>query len=104
MSSQLTTILLTLRLDMPILYAHQPFNINIVLIKLQIVPGNDNAVAIELISTHIHRQLKDRSMQFRKQMASTPIDDRLSFLAETANPSLILLPQTRQLKVESSSF
>jgi uridine kinase len=72
--------------------------------RLQIVPGNDNAVAIELISTHIRRQLEDRSNHFRKQMASTPVDDRLSFLdGETASSNLILLPQTPQLKVEPSN-
>ncbi|KIM80473.1 hypothetical protein PILCRDRAFT_9652 [Piloderma croceum F 1598] len=64
-----------------------------------IVPGNDNAVAIELISTHIHRQLEDRSIHFRKQMASTPMEEHLSFIdGETTIPNLILLPQTPQLK------
>jgi hypothetical protein len=37
-------------------------------------------------------------------MASTPMDDRLSFLGETANPNFILLPQTPQLKVGISNF
>jgi uridine kinase len=35
----------------------------------KIVPGKDNAVAIELISTHVHRQLKERSNRFRQKMA-----------------------------------
>lgn len=64
---------------------------------LQVVPGSDNAVAIELISTHIRRQLNERAGQFRKQMAH---NERLTFIGEENNhPNLILLPQTPQLKV-----
>ncbi|THH20741.1 hypothetical protein EW146_g696 [Bondarzewia mesenterica] len=33
-----------------------------------IVPGKDNSVAIELISTHIRRQLEKRSRHFRRKM------------------------------------
>jgi len=36
-----------------------------------IVPGKDNAVAIELISTHIQRQLERRSRHFRRKMAES---------------------------------
>ncbi|KAH9002911.1 armadillo/beta-catenin/plakoglobin [Lactarius hatsudake] len=36
-----------------------------------IVPGQDNAVAIELISTHIRRQLEQRSRHFRRKMAES---------------------------------
>lgn len=36
-----------------------------------IVPGKDNAVAIELISTHIRRQLEQRSRHFRRKMADS---------------------------------
>ncbi|KAH9068344.1 armadillo/beta-catenin/plakoglobin [Lactarius deliciosus] len=36
-----------------------------------IVPGQDNAVAIELISTHIRRQLEQRSRHFRRKMADS---------------------------------
>ncbi|KAI0264485.1 armadillo/beta-catenin/plakoglobin [Gloeopeniophorella convolvens] len=35
-----------------------------------IVPGNNNGVAIELISTHIRRQLDQRSRHFRRKMAA----------------------------------
>lgn len=67
---------------------------------LQIVPGSDNAVAIELLSTHIRRQLNERAGQFRKQMASTPVDERISIIVgDNENPNLVLLPQTPQLKV-----
>lgn len=36
-----------------------------------IVPGHDNTVAIELISTHIRRQLDQRSRHFRRKMAAS---------------------------------
>ncbi|VDC04789.1 unnamed protein product [Peniophora sp. CBMAI 1063] len=36
-----------------------------------IVPGHDNSVAIELISTHIRRQLDSRSRKFRRKMAAS---------------------------------
>jgi uridine kinase len=106
MSNLLTIISWVPRPDTPILYSHHSLLFSLFLLTwLQIVPGSDNAVAIELISTHIRRQLKDRSNHFRKQMASSPMDDRLSFVGgETAIPNLILLPQTHQLKVETSHF
>lgn len=68
--------------------------------SLQIVPGSDNSVAIELISTHIRRQLNDRAQQFRQEMAHTPAIERLSFFEDDSDiPGVILLPQTPQLKV-----
>jgi hypothetical protein len=74
-------------------------------VVLQIVPGNDNSVAIELISTHVRRQLKERSNRFRQRLAVPPICDRLS------NPKggfgslrLTVLPQTPQLKVGETTF
>ncbi|KAI0303809.1 armadillo/beta-catenin/plakoglobin [Multifurca ochricompacta] len=36
-----------------------------------IVPGKNNAVAIELISTHIRRQLQQRSRHFRQKIAAS---------------------------------
>ncbi len=36
---------------------------------IQIVPGSNNGVAIELITTHIRRQLQERSNRFRPKMA-----------------------------------
>ncbi|KAI0033078.1 armadillo/beta-catenin/plakoglobin [Vararia minispora EC-137] len=36
-----------------------------------IVPGHDNKVAIELITTHIRRQLDQRSRQFRRKIAAS---------------------------------
>lgn len=35
---------------------------------VQIVPGSENAVAIDLISTHIRRQLKDRCVHLRPKI------------------------------------
>ncbi|THH33197.1 hypothetical protein EUX98_g984 [Antrodiella citrinella] len=73
-----------------------------------IVPGSDNAVAIELIATHIRRQLKDRSTRFRQQMADAGPRQSLSVTPSgSSTPSsddgevcnhLIVLPQTPQLK------
>ncbi|KAF8638288.1 hypothetical protein AX17_002308 [Amanita inopinata Kibby_2008] len=68
-----------------------------------IVPGHNNAVAIELICTHIRRQLQERSNQFRQKMAiphlylpsrsgSPTIEYRLEDL------NLTVLPQTPQVQ------
>jgi uridine kinase len=68
------------------------------------VPGNDNAVAIELICTHIQRQLKDRSRHFRRKMAES-LSLKSSISREPLRePSveelgLTVLEQTPQLKV-----
>lgn len=35
----------------------------------QIVPGADNGVAIDLITTHIHKKLQDRARQIRPKIA-----------------------------------
>ncbi|KAI9512057.1 armadillo/beta-catenin/plakoglobin [Russula earlei] len=65
-----------------------------------IVPGKDNAVAIELISTHIQRQLERRSRHFRQKMAAS-----LSLMPSLSRgpPStdelgVTVLEQTPQLK------
>lgn len=68
----------------------------------QIVPGQDNSVAIELISTHIRRQLKERTHHFRKKMAaklqpSISRGPRKQLSDEELG--LIVLDQTHQLKV-----
>lgn len=71
-------------------------------VVLQIVPGHNNDVAIELISTHIRRKLQERSNQFRQKMA---IPHRLS-PSGSPHPDvgaeelgLTILPATNQLKV-----
>lgn len=64
-----------------------------------VVPGANNSVAIDLISTHIRRQMTERARHFRKHMASRPIDCCLSTLdGNPLSKNLIVLPQTPQLK------
>ncbi|TFY83281.1 hypothetical protein EWM64_g719 [Hericium alpestre] len=66
-----------------------------------IVPGKDNSVAIELISTHIRRQLEKRTRHFRRKLAAN-LTRSLSRgpprPATNEELGLILLDQTRQLK------
>jgi len=70
----------------------------------QIVPGKNNTVAIELICTHIGRQLERRSRHFRQEMVgSLSLEPSLS-RAPAREPSieglgLTVLEQTPQLKV-----
>ncbi|EIN04896.1 armadillo/beta-catenin/plakoglobin [Punctularia strigosozonata HHB-11173 SS5] len=66
-----------------------------------IVPGSDNEVAIDLISTHIRRQLADRARSFRPHMVPSP--SSASFASSPNNaledkPNFILMKQTPQLK------
>ncbi|TFK75223.1 armadillo/beta-catenin/plakoglobin [Pluteus cervinus] len=65
-----------------------------------IVPGSNNAVAIELICTHIRRQLADRASRFRQKIA---IPHRYLLGTETCDVrvedlNLTVLPQTRQVQ------
>jgi uracil phosphoribosyltransferase len=69
------------------------------LFLFQIVPGAENAVAIELISTHIRRQLKERSNHFREKMATPRISGKQLGLTNIDDLHLTILPQTPQLKV-----
>ena len=68
----------------------------------QIVPGADNTVAIELITTHIHRKLGDRSRPLTQSLARygpkdlSPVDVRDQYFS-----SLTILPETPQLQVLS---
>ncbi|KAH9838433.1 armadillo/beta-catenin/plakoglobin [Rhodofomes roseus] len=66
-----------------------------------IVPGSDNAVAIDIISTHIRRQLDERATQLRQRLAGTGPRDLVAhgspdLASQTLN--LTLLPQTPQVK------
>ena len=71
---------------------------------LQIVPGSNNEVAIELICTHIRQQLQERSNCMRQRMA---IPHRyLRSKSGTSSPesrledlNLAVLPKTPQLEV-----
>ena len=66
----------------------------------QVVPGSDNSVAIELLSTHIRRQMNERARHFRKNITYRPVDECLDSGNGTHGDStLVLLPQTPQLKV-----
>lgn len=68
----------------------------------EIVPGSDNEVAIDLISTHIRRQLTDRARSFRPQMVPRPSHTLHSIHVLEENPNFIIIPQTSQLKVLSA--
>lgn len=67
----------------------------------QIVPGANNAVAIELISTHIRRQLAERAREFRPRTAHLePAPSAGLPPPQIENhKNLFVLPQTPQLKV-----
>ncbi|KAF8269548.1 uridine kinase family-domain-containing protein [Lactarius quietus] len=72
-----------------------------------IVPGKDNAVAIELISTHIRRQLEQRSRHFRRKMAETlkrSMSKGPSKELTIEDLGLTVLDQTPQLKVAPISI
>ncbi|KAI0775302.1 armadillo/beta-catenin/plakoglobin [Trametes elegans] len=65
-----------------------------------IVPGSDNTVAIELISTHIRRKIEDRSKYLRGQLVKiAPQVTSSTGIPETQQfPNVTVLPQTRQLR------
>lgn len=64
-----------------------------------VVPGSNNSVAIELISTHIRRQMNERARHFRKNMAVRSVDECLKLAnGNSEGSSFIVLPQTPQLK------
>lgn len=67
-----------------------------------IVPGSKNAVAIDLITTHIRKKLAERSNQFRAKMANSDslvhVIDSPTTSTMDPSSSLIVLPQTPQLK------
>ena len=66
---------------------------------LQVVPGSNNSVAIDLISTHVRRQMNERARHFRKNMACTSIVKCPKSSNNHKDLNLIVLPQTPQLKV-----
>lgn len=64
-----------------------------------IVPGSNNAVAIELITTHIRSQMNERARHFRRNISYRSVDKCLN--SPSGNPedsSLTLLLQTPQLQ------
>ena len=64
------------------------------------MPGHDNGVAIDLIATHIRRQLKERATRFRPQMASASKTNSPVFPLPTAFEKLIVAKETAQMKVD----
>ncbi|KIJ66860.1 hypothetical protein HYDPIDRAFT_26280 [Hydnomerulius pinastri MD-312] len=64
-----------------------------------VVPGSNNSVAIELISTHIRRQMNERARHFRKNMPIRSVDECLkSANGAQQGSNLIVLPPTPQLQ------
>ncbi|KAF7771557.1 hypothetical protein Agabi119p4_5868 [Agaricus bisporus var. burnettii] len=68
-----------------------------------IVPGYNNSVAIELICTHVRRQLQERSNQFREKIAIPRPGIKSKFEYTTPSPTpeeldLTVLPNTSQLQ------
>ncbi|KAF9445468.1 armadillo/beta-catenin/plakoglobin [Macrolepiota fuliginosa MF-IS2] len=68
-----------------------------------IVPGSNNAVAIELICTHIRRQLQERSNQFRERIAIPHQYIKSNSGSSTPPPTLedlnlTVLPNTPQVQ------
>jgi len=71
-------------------------------LPLQIVPGSNNAVAIELISTHVRRELTHRAQEFRGKITSEikrnpSLNPSQITVGQLSN--LYIIPQTPQLKV-----
>ncbi|KAG6851100.1 hypothetical protein H0H93_000980 [Arthromyces matolae] len=64
-----------------------------------IVPGTNNAVAIELITAHIRRQMEERANRFRQQLAIPDLyfPNRSSASDRIEDLDLKVLPQTPQL-------
>lgn len=68
---------------------------------LQIVPGSNNDVAIDLICTHIQKQLKERSHKLRQKIAVPH-----KYISGTSTPEdfeevdLDILKSTPQLQVK----
>ncbi|KAL7413389.1 armadillo/beta-catenin/plakoglobin [Mrakia frigida] len=62
-----------------------------------IVPGAQNNVAVELIVTHIRRQLSDRSLRFRSQLSTASPGTNTP--SSSSPPNLVRLEQTSGLSV-----
>ncbi|CDS13427.1 hypothetical protein LRAMOSA05604 [Lichtheimia ramosa] len=57
-----------------------------------IIPrGLENVVAIDLITKHVQKQLNERRMHLRWDLANTPIDNEVP-------PDVVVLPTTNQIK------
>ena len=65
----------------------------------QIVPGASNEVAIDLIATHIRRQMSERELSHRRGLTEMPSFARNASGKEILAPAVTVLHQTPQLKV-----
>ena len=65
----------------------------------KIVPGVNNDVAIDLLTTHIRRKLKERSNHFRHKMAIPRMYLHEDIEASLDALNLTVLPMTPQRKV-----
>lgn len=77
--------------------------------NIEIVPGSSNNLAIDLLVSHVKRQLDSRSLRFRKLLANMEDEDHQEAAASAARrkrlsgdgegENVFLLEQTNQLKV-----
>ena len=65
------------------------------------MPGLANTVAIDLISTHIHDQLKQRTLSHREALTNLASAVKDLPGTEALPSSVVLLEQTAQLKVSA---
>jgi uridine kinase len=64
------------------------------------VPGSANNVAIDLLVTHINKQLDTRSLRFRNMLSKIgEKEERLEADHNDNGPGVVLLQQTNQLLV-----
>ncbi|KIY44057.1 uridine kinase [Fistulina hepatica ATCC 64428] len=62
-----------------------------------IVPGSNNDVAVELLTTHIRRKLQERANRFRERLA-IPVSIAHDQEINEDSLNLTVLPETRQVK------
>jgi len=65
------------------------------------VPGYNNETAVDLIVTHIKRQLEARTMRFRGELAL--LEELKPVCKGDEEEHIILLPQTNQLLVRATT-
>lgn len=71
----------------------------------QIVPGSSNNVAIDLLVTHINKQLDTRSLRFRNMLSKMgEREEKLSVDQQDPGEGVVVLQQTNQLLVSSGSL
>jgi uridine kinase len=64
------------------------------------VPGSSNNVAIDLLVTHINKQLSTRSLRFRNMLSKIgENEEKLEAEHGDAGNGVVVLQQTNQLRV-----